>query len=260
MITEPEKYIFGEIFERDCNLPPKLFYCKTDYVWNFVEFAKQLDHEFVVVSHNSDHAITQKLSDYIDVNLPNLVKWFGQNIDCINPRIESLPIGLENTKNFTKFSKKDLLFEYSLKDIQTQKLVYANFSLWTNPMERNRCFDFVKKSKFITNECSTNVLQDGYESWLSNVKLHEYVLCPVGNGIDTHRLWETLYLGRVPIVISNNNTRFYENLPILFVNDWLDITEELLLNKMNYFSDKSKFDFNLLDINYWKNKINQYLK
>jgi hypothetical protein len=261
MVIDKEEYIFGEVFERDCDNPPDIFYCKTDYVSQFLKFAEKIPNDFVVVSHNSDHAITQDVSDYIDSNLPNLKAWFGQNIDCYNDRIHSIPIGLENTKNWTKFSKEDLLYTASTISKIPTKLAYANFSMWTNPFERKKCYEIVKNSNFITDKCKNDVIQDEYEKWLYDVVDHNYVLCPRGNGIDTHRLWETLYLGRIPITIRNANTRFYEDkLPILLVDDWDEITENLLTDKLILFSDKSNFNFDLMKINYWIKEIRSKLK
>jgi hypothetical protein len=57
--------------------------------------------------------------DYCNVNLPNLKKWYGQNVNCISEKVESIPIGLENTKNWTKFSKKEILLKY-LKEKETE--------------------------------------------------------------------------------------------------------------------------------------------
>jgi hypothetical protein len=34
----------------------------------------------------------------------------------------------------------------------------------------------------------------------SSSRRYKYVICPRGNGIDTHRVWEALYLGVVPVV------------------------------------------------------------
>ena len=38
-----EDYIFGEIFEEQYNLPPNIFFCKTDYIWNFLLKCKNID-------------------------------------------------------------------------------------------------------------------------------------------------------------------------------------------------------------------------
>jgi hypothetical protein len=194
------------------------------------------------------------MSKFIE-SIPNLKMWFGQNINCENSRITSLPIGLENTKNWTKFSKRDLLYSTANKKINPTKLSYANFSLYTNLVERSKCYGLVSNSTFITNKTIHNVVQDDYQNWIDEVLDHEYILCPMGNGIDTHRFWETLYLGRIPITTRNANTKFYERLPVLFIDDWTEITEELLRSKIEFFSDMSNFDFDLLKMSYWKKQI-----
>ena len=254
-----EEYIFGEKFESEFNLPPNFYYCKIDYVWQFLNICKNFDYEFTLITHNGDLPVTQQMADFIG-NITNLRYWFAQNVECENERIHSIPIGLENTKNFTKYSKKDLLYSYSSKNITPDKLLYANFSFYTNPSERIYCHQNIKKFKFLTDKCGDNVGFEDYQIWLSEVLQHHYVICPRGNGIDTHRLWETLYLGRIPIVKRCKNTKFYENLPILFIDDWSELTEEMLFSKLGWFNDKSNFNMELLKMSYWKNKIFNSIK
>jgi hypothetical protein len=251
-----EDYIFGEIFESDFNNQhPNIFYSKIDYVWQFLHNSKNITNPFVLVTHNGDHPVNEQMSEFIQ-SIPNLKMWFGQNINCNNNRITSIPIGLENTKNWTKFSKKDLLYSAANSEKNPEKLVYANFSFFTNRSERLNCYELVKKSPdFITDKCNNEVIQDEYQNWLDDVTNHHYVLCPKGNGIDTHRFWETLYLGRIPITTRNSNTKFYENLPVLFIDNWSEVTEELLINKLEWFSNLDNFDLEPLKIEYWKNRI-----
>ncbi len=63
-----------------------------------------------------------------------------------------------------------------------------------------------------------------------------FVACPRGNGVDTHRVWETLYRGSVPIVIDNEWSRSldYLNFPIIRVLAW---TESNLLKVVEEFAD-----------------------
>ena len=249
----PNDYIFGEIFENDLNISP-IFYSKIDYVWDFLRRSKSINTPFVLITHNGDYSVNQDMADLAST-IPNLKMWFGQNVDCDSNKITSIPIGLENTKNWTKFSKRDLLYSKSTNSKHPEKLIYANFSFSTNPVERIKCYDLVKKSIFITNKCTNNVVQDYYQNWLDEVCEHHYVLCPRGNGIDTHRFWETLYLGRIPITIRNKNTKFYEDLPVLFVDDWSEINEEMLYSKIDWFSNTNNFDLEKLKMSYWKTKI-----
>ena len=38
------------------------------------------------------------------------------------------------------------------------------------------------------------------EEYERDLLTSNFVLCPEGNGIDTHRVWEALYSGSIPIV------------------------------------------------------------
>jgi hypothetical protein len=81
-------------------------------------------------------------------------------------------------------------------------------------------------------------------------------VCPPGNGEDTHRLWETLYVGSIPIVKKSINTLFYSDLPICYVDNWEQLADyNFLIEQKNIL--KSKTNLEMLDFDYWKNKIVQ---
>jgi len=91
------------------------------------------------------------------------------------------------------------------------------------------------------------------------VKKHKFVLCPEGNGTDTHRTWETLYVGSIPIEKRNINNSFYQDLPICFVDSLSEINEDFL----NYEFDRiknTKWNLDKLNFSYWKDKIINYSK
>ena len=94
-----------------------------------------------------------------------------------------------------------------------------------------------------------------FRDYLLDLKSHKYSLCPQGNGYDTHRFWESLYMKTIPIVKRTVMTEFWENFfPIILIDDWNDIDLEKL--KENY-EDLNKWDnYDLLDFNnYIKNFI-----
>ena len=49
-----------------------------------------------------------------------------------------------------------------------------------------------------------------------------------GNGIDTHRMWETLYLDSIPVVEKNISSREYSKLPIIYYENIEDVNIEYL--------------------------------
>lgn len=83
---------------------------------------------------------------------------------------------------------------------------------------------------------------------------HKFVFSPRGNGIDTHRMWESLYLRSIPIVKKCLAMEQFYDLPILFVEDWDNITEDYLNNKYIEIMNK-EYPLYKLNINYWLNYI-----
>jgi hypothetical protein len=53
-----------------------------------------------------------------------------------------------------------------------------------------------------------------------------FVPCPRGNGLDTHRIWEAIYLGAIPVVLNSDRFAALEGWPILFIEDWNEIIEK----------------------------------
>jgi hypothetical protein len=76
----------------------------------------------------------------------------------------------------------------------------------------------------------------------------------MGHGMDCHRTWEALMLGSVVIVKKSQLDSLYEDLPVLIVNDWDEITQELLNTTLLSFKDKT-FNYDKLTLKYWINKI-----
>jgi len=81
----------------------------------------------------------------------------------------------------------------------------------------------------------------------------KFVICPSGLGYDTYRLWETLLLGSIPIVESNEGfDRTYSSLPVLVVRNYSDVTPALLNRAYSCFVRNAfKFQFNHLTEEYW---------
>ncbi len=77
-----------------------------------------------------------------------------------------------------------------------------------------------------------------YLNFLSNLSHHKFVLCPRGNAIDCHRNWEVLYMKRVPVMKRYPYLEeLFKDWPVLFVDKYIDITEELLLENEHLFQE-----------------------
>ena len=227
-----------------------IVYLHTMYKNQFFNLIKDLDNKFTVVTHNSDINI-----DNID-NLPkNVVTWYSQNIKYRDDRLHSLPIGLENSKWFPYIQKQSKM-QNKLNNVKNHRnLVYINHNVNTNLKERVEPYDLLNGKKFVTIEFGRNG-QD-FDHYIDNIYNHKFVICPEGNGIDTHRKWETLYLNSIPIEKRSINNSYYEDLPICFVESWEEITEDFL-NKEYERIMSTEWNLDKLDMTYWKNEISKY--
>ena len=85
------------------------------------------------------------------------------------------------------------------------------------------------------------------------------MICPEGNGLDTHRIWEGILLNTFPILKNSNFTQILNNegIPAIYIEKWEDLNDlkEEDLNKIyqNLFKANTK-EYILFD--YWKNRIN----
>lgn len=225
-------------------------YTHTMYAKQLFSVLSELPQRFVVVTHNSD--------DNIDgsYGLPdNVVRWFTQNVNVKNDRIESIPIGLENNMWFGNIRKKERMLLKKREPRKFKNLVYMNFNIGTNPAKRTKPYQVLKDKSWVTCQMRSN--GDKFDEYIDNIYNHKFIVCPEGNGIDTHRIWEALYMGSIPIVVNNiNNSFYYEKLPMLPVDDW----EELSENKLNSLWESNKahdniWSYIILDFGYWRDKI-----
>jgi hypothetical protein len=74
------------------------------------------------------------------------------------------------------------------------------------------------------------------EEYLFKMRQYKFVLSPVGNGVDTHRTWEALLAGSIPIVESSVRDSMYDGLPVLVVRSWSHLNKQLLQSAYTNFT------------------------
>ena len=208
---------------------------------NFEKYKKK-----IWIFHNSDEIFDIKTKKKLDFFQPK--KCFSQNLTIQQKNYFYLPIGLENSKFHNHGNTEDFKKLRKMKFNKISRILYG-FNI-TNP-QRIKIKKNISKLK-ICDETK------GWNSYFYRRILSKYmfVICPEGNGIDTHRLWEALYLKTIPIIKKNKISPFLQkaNLPILILNDWSDLTKfnESKL-KSFYVKKKRFFNNNFLNQKYWIN-------
>ena len=226
----------------------KIIFFYGHHLNNLINKIRFFRNPFILITHNSDQNILK--NDYnvqLILNEPKLIKWYAQNIDFQHHKLQFLPIGIANEQWNHGISFKNY-YLYNNININKTKNIFFNFSINTNKEKREKCYySLQKKIEFLQNIDITDNFKRMSE--------YKFCICPIGNGLDTHRLWEALYLKCVPIVINDdfinvikNNT----NLPLFILNSWddLDVNNLPDYNSFNFENSKK-----YLDYNYYKNLI-----
>jgi hypothetical protein len=216
--------------EKHCNIHsitneyenPKVVFCYTHNLVAFSQIIKYFKNPFVLITHNSDSIVKNDETTRYLLDQPNIVRWYAQNVTVTHEKLRILPIGIANDQ--WPHGNTDKIME-NLNNIKT-KSVYFNFSVQTNYSKRMECY----------NKLSPNLVQaptippHQYHTLLSQ---YEFCVCPEGNGVDTHRLWEALYLKCIPIVLQSSHIdilRNQLNIPMVILNSW----DELHVSKLDY--------------------------
>ena len=205
-----------------------------------------------LITGHSDYAITDAHAE-----LYPHTTWFSVNASA--PRVHGLPLGITNdtleSASHPICGNLQMLHDVATRPCTPTHLVYMNFVTETCPDERMYVWTHFASKPWVTEGTYSHTLE-GRRVYLEDIRNHAFVLCPRGNGVDTVRLWETLYLGRIPIVKRDPVHKDWEDLPILFVDNWEDVTEELLRTTQVEFSQKS-WCYEKLKIGYWIQKMQQ---
>ena len=100
-----------------------------------------------------------------------------------------------------------------------------------------------------------------YHKFLSNLSNSKFMICPIGNAIDCHRNWEVLYMRRVPVMKRYSYLEeLYKDYPVLFVDKYSDVTEELLLANDHLFQQAQTMDLSDLTLpKFFDNIVDRYV-
>jgi hypothetical protein len=179
----------------DLSKKPKVIFLYTDWVELFKQCVlPNIDYEFTLITHNADMGIYKKDLDLLEDT--RLMKWFGMNCHIKHRKLIPVPIGIANKQ--WPHGNEELL--QKVIDLNLPKIdrIYCNFDPNTNPSRRMILKD-LQLRKDIDFE-HNNLNQEEYWKRLASYK---YVISPPGNSVDCHRIWESIYLGTIPICLSS---------------------------------------------------------
>lgn len=231
---------------------------------------------FIVITNDNPNIFFESILEN-----PNLIKIFSTNIDSDNPKLSCIPIGLLKYIPFIVNDKKDVFMSLYPIDINKNVKNYIN-NLNINPKQniiknykkllfckfidintknpfhkyiniRNQFIDTLSKKNIMIDKINTD-----WEDYIDDLKDHKFSICLPYLGIDCIRIWESLKLGVIPIIINSSINIIYEDLPVLIINEPNDISEKFLNEQFKIIVknvNNNKYNWEKLSSIYWINKI-----
>ena len=237
---------------------------------NFVEQVKQSGHRDILVKPRCD---VEKCDEYDKFSIKSysytkftfnklpkpIKKWFTCNSGVDEGDIVCIPLGIQD-------GESEIISK--INPMEREALLYINFSLYNFQREAIQNYFRIKNCDWVTLYDDYKELGDGtaetprtHEEFLNDLASHDFTFAPEGNGLDTYRLWQSIYTGSIPIYFANevNHVAYaksFQGLPVLYCADLTEINEERLRFVLDDVS-KGNVEFRVekAKLSYWKGRI-----
>jgi len=216
----------------------------------------------------------------------NLIAWFGTNVDVSHPKIHPIPLGIPFSKPVHSdthpafksphckymgwysdlFDIGVILHTYNsmsfdgIKDRfakAKKELLFCGYTtmntddctVWRYRKIRSELDTYLATTAFVKSDLMS------WEEYTARLGDSKFTLSPPGRGIDTHRTYEALICGSIPVVFPAYLNKLYEGLPVLVIDDYRKLTPEYLEEKYKEITSRGDYDFRKLTSEYWCQKI-----
>lgn len=243
----------------------------------FSDIFPKIINKFVLVTGDSDLEVPCEVLAEEQATIllrdSKLLRWYSQNTLAKHPKLIQIPIGLAYHTIFKDCDnewKYEGMFQLDLPQDQETRLlgvrdnmkkfwersskIFVNFDTKNDPyFDRRNSLDSISSDLLYVDQVITarTVL------W-KKMAQHAFILSPFGVGRDCLRTWETLLLGGIPIIKGQHFNAMFQDLPVLIVDEWSCVTQDLLDKTLNEFEDKHRkdeFNYKKLELSYWVNMI-----
>tara|TARA_R100000781_G_scaffold77061_1_gene47762 strand:+ start:191 stop:1123 length:933 start_codon:yes stop_codon:yes gene_type:complete len=195
---------------------------------------------FIIFTNLEDTPIDEYVFGYIP---DNVLCISAINAEAYGGKVIPAPYGLQ--RRMTPDDNRIDNIERIMEDIPpTTNLLYISHADSTHE-ERLGI-----KEMFADKEwASVHKEKVDHPTFMRNICEHKFMICPRGNAIDCHRNWEVLYMRRVPVMKRYKCLEvLYKDYPVLWVDKYADITEELLIKNNHLFEEAQEMDITPLTL------------
>jgi len=273
-VVDNGELISGDGFLELTSKNQKVKYIKRDALFKNVNwrgqsirpaiFSPKVPHENVIIFGHSDLK-TSKLVSSLVKHTRGVRAIFGTNLEPIPEFAQSIPLGVTNntleshmhkilgdpTHFYSADGREDFPRDFS-------PTILSNFTASNNVRVRINLLKVLQRlpESIKVKHSEPDFSIEGRIRFLSSCRTAGLVACPEGNGIDTHRFWETIYMGGVPVVTENRYMNsLFDKLPVVTLKRWEEISDLDLLERKWVQATNMRWDSRLILQSFWNNRI-----
>jgi hypothetical protein len=209
--------------------------------WTDILLELQQQHPLpvkLIIIADSDYTLGHEHMDTLLAFFPETQFWI-QNWYGSHERVKLLPIGVNGHWTATRERTRPIGISFLLQYIGN--------------VHRDEFFRFLNENPSIQRYC---LPKTGFQDYCDLLSECYFSTCPMGEGYDTFRFWESLMMGAIPIVKEHP---FYEvlrlhypKLPFLVVKDWKDLIDLIpTMNQEWYERLWKEADLSCLEVETW---------
>lgn len=211
------------------------------------------DMKFIIFTNLEDTPI----DDYVFESIPNNVLGISAvNAISYGDKVIPAPYGLQRRMIPNDRRIEDITFAMKTLPSNPPKLLYVNHND-NSHQERSGL------KKLFRGQSWSEVQEQrvSFSTLLYQLSQCKFMICPRGNAIDCHRNWEVLYMRRVPIMKRHPYLEeLYKNFPVLFVDNYEEVTKELLIENDYLFQQAQTMDLTSITLpHYFDNFVSNML-
>ena len=244
---------------------PSVIFVDTTEMPSFLRnIVPHMQAPFVLVSGDSDESNPGSVTDQLDafMNNPLLLHWYGMNCDSHKPstKFSCIAMGLSQWSHQRdamqklyeegKGLKNGVHLRERIDGTPIEVLCSFNSAYAGRDVPHRICCDpsspISQVSKCYYTALHVANIESVMPELYQDVARSKFVFSPSGVGLDCYRTWEALYLGAFPVVLTSSLDELYENLPVLIVKDWNEVTLELLSKTYQALRSRDNYSFSKL--------------
>lgn len=239
------------------NEDPKFVWCKISEIQEMVKVLKNIRPKVIWLAGKDRPHLSQLDKKSLNALINSGAKIYYEPKDLELKNFYTAPLGY-NTDYLERVhrSKIDEAVAHSESLFHEKKGVLAAWGHIWGGLD-NSIQDRIDANKFALQAEFVDRRMIDKEYWWSELASYRFIISPLGNGIQTPKIFEALLVQTIPILINiqaNRDLKEY-GFPVVIVNRWDEITEEKLEIWWKELSPRLADARWMLTNKWWKDKV-----